>query len=86
MVFQTLMALVGSDIFHGVMTGRLKCQGAHIIRIKTGETNMGIESNCKRHKYKVVLSRLSETCHQDCQELSMEASESKWDLRTNKNI
>lgn len=30
MVFQTLKALVGPATFHGVMTGCLKCQGAHI--------------------------------------------------------
>lgn len=32
MVFQTLEALVGSNTFHGVMTGCLKCQGAHITK------------------------------------------------------
>lgn len=30
MLFQTLKALVGSATFHGVMTGCLRCQRAHI--------------------------------------------------------
>lgn len=43
MVFQTLKALVGSTTFHGVMTGCLRCQGAHITKRKRGGKQKGGE-------------------------------------------
>lgn len=50
MVFQTLKALVGSTAFHGVMTGCLRCQGAHITKRERegGNKKGGAESMTER--------------------------------------
>lgn len=46
MVFQTLTALVDFTTFHGVMTGCLRCQGAHITA-RERETKRG-SNKCDR--------------------------------------
>lgn len=49
MVFQTLTALVDFTTFHGVMTGCLRCQGAHITE-RERETKGGAISVTERQR------------------------------------